>query len=293
MSTNIGSNTSLLFSQLIPTNAETMEDEKQRQQPTASRKKHTVESSSDEDSDVEKNFILLTERRGRGGGAEEEGEQHHEGEEEEELSGGDDDEEESDGGEEEEVEEEEGSDAGEEESDGGEEEEGEEEKDGDSEASVSDDDDDDDEDPEEAGGSSEIQTREDMKTGELVEYCQWSYMNNPWSFPLHLCVTSQISCCIRTTEHIFKWMYLNSDNNKSWVTAEFCVFSPLRALQHVLWGHSEAAEQSWNQSLQRGRLRRRQEPKVLQEEETTEQEQVSFWRAGDCTGKAVWCIKFR
>lgn len=292
MSTNIGSNTSLLFSQLIPTNAETMEDEKQRQQPTASRKKHTVESSSDEDSDVEKNFILLTERRGRGGGAEEEGEQHHEGEEEEELSGGDDDdddEEESDSGEEEEVEE--GSDAGEEESDGGEEEEGEEEKDGDSEASVSDDDDD--EDPEEAGGSSEIQTREDMKTGELVEYCQWSYMNNPWSFPLHLCVTSQISCCIRTTEHIFKWMYLNSDNNKSWVTAEFCVFSPLRALQHVLWGHSEAAEQSWNQSLQRGRLRRRQEPKVLQEEETTEQEQVSFWRAGDCTGKAVWCIKFR
>lgn len=292
MSTNIGSNTSLLFSQLIPTNAETMEDEKQRQQPTASRKKHTVESSSDEDSDVEKNFILLTERRGRGGGAEEEGEQHHEGEEEEELSGGDDDdddEEESDSGEEEEVEE--GSDAGEEESDGGEEEEGEEEKDGDSEASVSDDDDD--EDPEEAGGSSEIQTREDMKTGELVEYCQWSHMNNPWSFPLHLCVTSQISCCIRTTEHIFKWMYLNSDDNKSWVTAEFSVFSPLRALQHVLWGHSEAAEQSWNQSLQRGRLRRRQEPKVLQEEETTEQEQVSFWRAGDCTGKAVWCIKFR
>lgn len=75
--------------------------------------------------------------------------------------------------EEEEVEEEEeGSDAGEEESDGGEEEE-----DGDSEASVSDDDDDDDEDPEEAGGSSEIQTREDMKTGELVEYYQWSYTN--------------------------------------------------------------------------------------------------------------------
>lgn len=49
---------------------------------------------------------------------------------------------------------------------------------------------------------------------------------------------------------------------------------PDRTVQHVLRGHPEAAEQSGNQSLQRGRLRQQQERREPQEE-ATEQEQVS------------------
>ncbi|XP_041789624.1 ribosomal RNA processing protein 36 homolog isoform X2 [Chelmon rostratus] len=125
---------------------------KPRRQLEASKKKNVTASSSDEDSDTEKNFALLTER-GRGA---EEGERYHGGEEEEEFS--DDDDEGSDGGSEEE-EDDGASDAGEGESDGEEEEA---EGDGDSEGSEEEEEEEDG-DPEDAGGSSEIQTREDIK----------------------------------------------------------------------------------------------------------------------------------
>ncbi|KAF3852641.1 hypothetical protein F7725_005996 [Dissostichus mawsoni] len=119
-------------------------------QPQKKKKNMAANSSDDEDSDVEKNFALLTKRGGT-----EVGESFHQGEEE----SSDDEEEGPAGGTDEE---EEGADVAEKASDGG----GEEEQDEDSEASDDDDDDeaeDEDEDVEEAGGSSEIQTREDIK----------------------------------------------------------------------------------------------------------------------------------
>ncbi|XP_023130049.2 ribosomal RNA processing protein 36 homolog isoform X2 [Amphiprion ocellaris] len=102
------------------------------------KKKNMASGSNDEDSDVEKNFVLFTER---GGGRTEEEEQHPGGEE----GSGDEEEDGSDSGDEEESEE------------GGEEdeEEGDEEEDGDEEEE--------DEDPEDVGGSSEIQTKEDIR----------------------------------------------------------------------------------------------------------------------------------
>ncbi|XP_033948969.1 ribosomal RNA processing protein 36 homolog [Pseudochaenichthys georgianus] len=126
-------------------------------QPQKKKKNMAANSSDDEDSDVERNFALLTKRGGT-----EVGESFHQGEEE-----SSDDEEEAAGGTDEE---EEGADVAEKASDGGDEEEaaegGEEEQDEDSDASDDDEEDDEedgDEDAEEAGGSSEIQTREDIK----------------------------------------------------------------------------------------------------------------------------------
>ncbi|XP_058496804.1 ribosomal RNA processing protein 36 homolog [Solea solea] len=104
-----------------------------------------MSSSSDEDSDVEKNFALLTERRGGGEG--EEGDDNNRDKEEEEEE----EEEGPDGAEEEEEEE-----VGEAEGEGLEE-------DDDDDDEEDDDDDDSDEDLEAVGGSSEIQTREDLK----------------------------------------------------------------------------------------------------------------------------------
>ncbi|KAG7485945.1 hypothetical protein JOB18_021473 [Solea senegalensis] len=101
-----------------------------------------MSSSDDEDSDVEKNFALLTERRGGEG---EEGDENNRDEEEEEEEG-------PDGAEEEEEEEEKVGEA-----------EGEEIEEDDNDEEDHDDDDDSDEDPEAVGGSSEIQTREDLK----------------------------------------------------------------------------------------------------------------------------------
>lgn len=114
--------------------------EKQRQKLDTSKKRRAAESSSDEDedSDAERNFALLAKREGANG------------EDCEDVNG-------SETGDEEEEEE----DAEEEEAEG----------EGDAEAAASeedqDSDDDDDDDEEAAGGSSEIQTREDVKKGEL------------------------------------------------------------------------------------------------------------------------------
>ncbi|XP_059193753.1 ribosomal RNA processing protein 36 homolog [Centropristis striata] len=117
--------------------------EKQRRETAASQKNMTASSSDDEDSDVERNFALLTERGGQGGagGAEEEEIFSDDGEE---VSDDDGTEEEEEGGEE-------GSDVGEEEE--------EDEEDGDSEAEEEEEQ----EEEEAVAGSSEIQTRDDIK----------------------------------------------------------------------------------------------------------------------------------
>ncbi|XP_040001115.1 ribosomal RNA processing protein 36 homolog [Xiphias gladius] len=116
---------------------------KDKQRRALGETARTAVSSDDEGSDVEKNFALLTERGG-GGGWTEEGEEEEEFGDQE-VDGSDDGDEEESGGDEEE-------------SDEGEEEEGDEEEEGGSEEEE-----DDDEDPEVVGGSSEIQTREDIK----------------------------------------------------------------------------------------------------------------------------------
>ncbi|XP_008300385.1 ribosomal RNA processing protein 36 homolog [Stegastes partitus] len=112
-------------------------EKQQRRQPAVTQKKNMASSSNDEDSDVEKNFALVTERGGRPEEEEEEEEEHLGGEE-----GSDDDD--GDDGEEDEG----GSDSGDEEEEVEEEEEEDEEED---------------EDPEDAGGSSEIQTKDDIR----------------------------------------------------------------------------------------------------------------------------------
>ncbi len=69
------------------------------------------------------------------------------------------------------------------------------------------------------------------------------------------------------------------------------VFShPDRAVQHVLRGHFKAAEQSGNQSLQRGRLRQQQEQRDAQKE-TTEQEQVKSAALLGCSASELLSLQ--